>query len=89
LWSGAELRHAGYAFMNPKWGCLTDLAVYAVAWNVYVWTAEDPPDVGAPCILLLGLAALVVIYVGSAIERRTKKEPRGFPVEPKRPGREA
>jgi len=74
-----------YPSMNTKWGCLTILAVCAIAWNVFVWTADDPPDVGAPCILFLGLAALVVIYVGSAIERRTKKEPRGFPVEPKRP----
>ena len=71
--------------MSAKWGCLTLLAVFAVAWNVFVWTAEDPPDVGAPCILFLGLAALVVIYVGSAIHRPTRKESRGFPIEQKEP----
>ena len=64
--------------MNAKWGCLSILAVCAIAWNVFAWAADDPPDVGAPCVLLLGLGALVVIYAGSAIERRTKKQPRGF-----------
>ena len=71
--------------MSEKWGCLTLLAAFAVVWNLFVWTAADPPDVGMPCILFLGLTALAVIYVRSLIERRTKKERRGFPVEPKRP----
>jgi hypothetical protein len=61
------------------------LAACAIAWNIFVWTTDDPPDVGAPCITFLGLAALVVIYGGSEIERQTKKEPLGFPIEPKPP----
>ena len=75
--------------MSKKWGCLALLAAFAVAWNLFVWTAADPPDVGMPCITLLGLAALVVICARSAIGRRTKKERRGFPLVPKRPDGEA
>jgi hypothetical protein len=75
--------------MTAKWGCLTTLAIAAAAWNVVVWTTDDPPDTGFPCILVLGLLALAVIYIGAAIEKGTKIEPRGFPIEPRPPDREA
>ena len=70
--------------MNIKWICLTLLAVLAVGWNVFVWTAEEPPDVGAPCITSFGLLVLAVIYIVSEIRRGANEERRGFPVIPNR-----
>jgi peptidoglycan/LPS O-acetylase OafA/YrhL len=75
-----------YPSMKTRYGCLTLLGLFAVAMTVFVWTAADPPDNGA-AITVMGLFALVVIYVGSAIEwltKRGKREARGFPIEPTR-----
>jgi hypothetical protein len=70
--------------MKTRLGCLTLLALSTIAAAVFVWTTRDPPDTGA-AIPILGVMALGIIYIGSAVERlttRTRREPRGFPVGP-------
>lgn len=49
--------------MKPKerYLFLAGLGAFAVVWNCYVWTTDDPPDLGAP-IPVFGLLALIALY---------------------------
>jgi hypothetical protein len=70
--------------MKPRHVCLAVLALFAMAFNVFVWTAADPPDTGAPVVVVFGLFGLAVLCIDSAIEwftTRGRRETRGFPVK--------
>ena len=67
--------HLWQLVMKMKWrhSLLLILGLFAVVWNIYVWTVDDPPDLGA-VVTVMGLASLTGIYLLSALEWFTSKE---------------
>jgi hypothetical protein len=73
--------------MKTRYGCLVGVLAVAVVGAWATWTADWGDD-GAGTRLAVGLACgLIIIYLGRGIEwlgTRSKHEPQGFPIEPRR-----
>ena len=73
--------------MKTRIGCLGLLVLWAI-WGVYLQLTDGFGEDGGGRFAMMGLFGLGVVIIGSVIESlttRRRREPRGFPIEPKRP----
>ena len=76
--------------MKTRHGCLIVLLAVALMGAYTTWTAGGDDGDGVKLVFALAFG-LVVVLVGGALEwltTRSKKERRGFPVEPRSPEEE-